>query len=71
MNGNTHTTINTPPPRLFCGRTEMRGKKLFWMADGSTKQNRLAFYPTVAVVLTLLPTRAAYRRKWGSQRSAM
>jgi len=33
-----------PPARLFCGRTEMRGKKLFWMADGSTKQNRLAFY---------------------------
>jgi hypothetical protein len=33
-----------PPARLFCGRTEMRGGKLFWVADGSTKQNRLAFY---------------------------
>jgi hypothetical protein len=27
-----------PPARLFCGRTEMRGKKLFWMAGRQQHQ---------------------------------
>ena len=42
--GNTHTTINIPL-RVCSVAEENKGKKLFWMADGSAKQNRLTFSP--------------------------
>jgi hypothetical protein len=37
------TTINLHPDRLFRGRTELRRKNLFRMADGTAKQNGMAF----------------------------
>ncbi len=37
------TTINLHPKLLFRGRTELRRKNPFQIADGGAKQNRMVF----------------------------
>ena len=39
-----HKQQSTPPCASVLWQNRNEGKKPFWMADGSTKQNRLTFY---------------------------
>jgi len=46
----THTQQSTPHGASVLWQNRNEGKKLFGMADGSTKQNRLTFYHSTFVM---------------------